>query len=53
MSKIMIFYQNNEKFKDYVDRYCVKTKIDTETGLTHKLVLETAKLYGFKEGYNG
>lgn len=48
MNDMMTFYQSNQNFKDYVDRYCVKTKVDIETSLTHILVIEAAKLYGFK-----
>lgn len=47
------FYNENKKFKDYVDRYCVKHKIDVKIALKHIIVIETAKLYSFKEKYIG
>ena len=39
------FYYRNEHFKEYVDRYCVKHKVDVETALSHSIVKEVKKQY--------
>ena len=43
------FYETNEDFKAYVDRYCTKHQIDVDTALTHALVKDAAAYYGYKE----
>ena len=39
------FYQKDDAFKAYVDRYCKKHDIGVAEALTHELVKEVAKLY--------
>ena len=39
------FYAKNDKFKQYVDKYCKTRHIDKETALSHEIVRQTAKYY--------
>lgn len=45
MSNDKLFYDQNENFKEYVDKYCRKHKVDVETALSHKVVKEVKKQY--------
>lgn len=38
-------YEQNEDFKRYVDRYCVKHRISVEQALQHYLVQMAGKMY--------
>lgn len=38
-------YEQNEDFKCYVDRYCVKHRISVEQALQHYLVQMAGKMY--------
>lgn len=38
-------YEQNEDFKRYVDRYCVKHRISVEQALQHYLVQMADKMY--------
>lgn len=38
-------YEQNEDFKTYVDRYCVKHRISVEQALQHYLVQMTGRMY--------
>ena len=39
------FYQKDDNFKTYVDRYCKKHGIGVAEALTHEIIKEVAKLY--------
>ena len=39
------FYQKDDNFKVYVDRYCKKHGIGVAEALTHELIKEVSKLY--------
>lgn len=39
------FYDNNKDFKEYVDAYCKKHKIDVSEALTYAIVKETYLYY--------
>lgn len=39
------FYEKDERFKRYVDRYCNEFNLTVDEGLTHALVQETAIYY--------
>lgn len=39
------FYDTNEDFKGFVDRYCTKHKITVEEALTHEIVRLTYLFY--------
>lgn len=39
------FYENNEAFRNYVDRYCVKHEVSTEEALTHSTVRNAYEYY--------
>ncbi|MBR1987773.1 MAG: hypothetical protein IKA36_01910 [Clostridia bacterium] len=41
-------YEKSKEFKEYVDRFAVAYKMDTETALSQKIVKETAKYYDTK-----
>ena len=38
-------YLTNEKFKKYVDRYCVKHVVSVDEALKHKLVIAVAQYH--------
>lgn len=38
-------YEQNEDFKRYVDRYCVKHRISVEQALQHYLVQAAGRVY--------
>lgn len=38
-------YEQNEDFKRYVDRYCVKHRISVEQALQHYLVQMAGRMY--------
>ena len=38
-------YEENEKFRQYVDKYCNTYKISVQEALSHKLVQEVGKNY--------
>lgn len=38
-------YEQNEDFKRYVDRYCVKHRINVDEALQHYLVQMAGKMY--------
>ena len=42
---LLQFYNENESFKRYVDRECIKNGKPIEVTLTHKLVQITAEYY--------
>ena len=42
------FYEENESFKTFVDAYCIKHHVTLDEGLTHKVIIYTAKLYGYR-----
>ena len=47
-------YEENDSFKQYVDRYCVKHEIDRETALTHSVIRNAAEYYkGAEKGKIG
>ena len=39
------FYQKDDNFKAYVDRYCKKHGIGVAEALTHEIIKEVANLY--------
>lgn len=39
------FYESNEVFKNYVDRYSVKHEVSTEEALTHSTVRNAYEYY--------
>lgn len=39
------FYAQNDKFRQYVDKYCKTRHIDKETALSHEIVRQTAIYY--------
>jgi hypothetical protein len=39
------FYENNEKFRNYVDRYCVKHGVSVDAALTHSTVRNAYEYY--------
>ena len=39
------FYNFNEDFKAYVDRYCKKNKYSVEEALKHKIIKEVYEQY--------
>ena len=41
----MEFYNTNQDFRDYVDRYCNTYKVTVEEALTYVLVQEVEKMY--------
>ena len=41
----MEFYNTNQDFKEYVDRYSIKHKVTVEEALNHALVQEVEKMY--------
>lgn len=41
----MDFYNTNQDFKNYVDRYCNTYKVTVEEALSHALVQEVEKMY--------
>ena len=45
MGDLHEFYAKNDKFKQYVDKYCKTRHIEKETALSHELVRQTAKYY--------
>ena len=38
-------YNNNDSFRQYVDRYCVKHEVIPEVALTHSMVKSAAEYY--------
>lgn len=45
MGNLQEFYEENDKFMQYVDKYCNNRHVDRETALSHELVRQTAKYY--------
>ena len=45
MKDLNNFYDTNEDFKLYVDRYCQTYKLDKKTALQHELVRLVAECY--------
>lgn len=43
--RIVKYYEENEDFRDYVDKYSINNKITVEEALTHKIVKEVYSLY--------
>jgi hypothetical protein len=41
----MDFYNTNQDFKEYVDKYCNTYKVTVEEALSHALVQEVEKMY--------
>ena len=39
------FYETNQDFREYVDRYCAKHKITAEEAIEHQIVKEVGKAY--------
>lgn len=39
------FYEVNDDFRDYIDKYCTKHKINKETAFTHKLICKVFDMY--------
>jgi len=39
------FYESDERFKTYVDRYCNMYKVTKETAFEHRIVLDVMKYY--------
>lgn len=44
-SSIVSFYETNEDFKQYVDKYCRTYRITVEQALTHVIVQNVMKYY--------
>lgn len=42
-------YEQNEDFKRYVDRYCIKHRISVEEALQHYLVQISGRMYKEQE----
>ena len=42
---MMDFYESNDAFHGYVDRYCEKHKTDVKTALNHAMVQSVAEYY--------
>lgn len=38
-------YEENQEFKDYVDRYCAEYSISVKDALTHAIVQEVGDMY--------
>ena len=38
-------YENNENFKEYVDRYCMIYRYSVEQALTHAIIKHVADFY--------
>lgn len=38
-------YKNNKRFRDYVDKYCKKRKIEVEEAFKHELVKQAYLYY--------
>ena len=45
MGDLQEFYEENDKFRQYVDKYCKTRHIDKETALSHELVRQAAIYY--------
>ena len=43
------YYETNEDFKEYVDKYCVKHNITTDEAIKHYTVQFAADYYKAKE----
>lgn len=43
------FYEENQKFKEYVDYFCVHYKMTMEEAFNQKMVILVAKHYGYVE----
>ena len=43
------YYDTNEDFKEYVDKYCVKHNVSKEEALKHNIVQFAADCYKAKE----
>lgn len=43
--RIVKYYEENEDFRDYVNKYAGNNKIAAEEALTHKIVKEVYSLY--------
>lgn len=39
------FYESNEAFREYVDKYVVKHKVETDIALTHSTVRNAYEYY--------
>lgn len=50
MGDLQEFYKENDKFRQYVDKYCKTRHIDKETALSHELVRQAAEYYDEKKG---
>ena len=46
---MMEFYNHNEDFKMYVDRYCNQYRLTVDEALEHELVKQVAAQYREKE----
>jgi len=47
------FYEKDEEFRDYVERYCKSRNVTTEEALTHKLVTIEREILISDRKYNG
>ena len=45
LDELKQFYESNEDFEYYVDRYCCSKNISVEQALTHKIVQVVAERY--------
>lgn len=43
------FYNSNDEFKQFVDKYCIDRGITKEVAFTHALVIATAEYYKSQE----
>lgn len=46
------YYNTNDDFKGYVDRYCMKHKCTIEEALKHKVVTDVYEHYKTMERWN-
>ena len=42
---LITFYQTNEDFREYLDKYCDKHNVSVETAVNHLVVRYVAKEY--------
>lgn len=44
-SEAQLFYESNQDFQKYVNRYCITYRVTTEVALQHRLVLDVMQYY--------
>lgn len=44
-SEAQLFYESNQDFQKYVNRYCITYHVTTEVALQHRLVLNVMQYY--------